>query len=133
MEIKRKMFFLSVITPIICLCSGAILVSGQVNNSTAADADTLEQGKRIYARECSSCHGDRGKGDGPAAIAMVPKPRDLAKVTANKNDDRFFLKISGGASSMPAYKGVLSDIQIRQVIAYIRTLGASSKTAGDRP
>ena len=135
MRIKEKIFFLVLAAPVVYLCSCAILAAGQENNPSAADTKALEQGKAIYVRECSSCHGLQGKGDGPAAIALTPKPRNLAKVTAdqNKTDDQFFQQISGGRSPMPAYKSVLSDTQIRQVIAYIRSFGASAKGNGGRP
>ena len=40
-----------------------------------------ERGKDIFERECSSCHGARGAGDGPAAAFLDPKPRDFTKKT----------------------------------------------------
>jgi len=43
---------------------------------TEADAAA---GKALYLQECSGCHGDRGKGDGPAASFVEPRPRDLTK------------------------------------------------------
>jgi len=35
-------------------------------------------GKEKYDQICASCHGPGGKGDGPAAAALDPKPRDLS-------------------------------------------------------
>jgi mono/diheme cytochrome c family protein len=34
-----------------------------------------------YARYCASCHGTTGRGDGPAAVALVPAPTDLTSST----------------------------------------------------
>src|SRR5438874_1993616 len=38
--------------------------------------DTVK-GKAVYAKWCAGCHGDTGAGDGPAAAAMVPRPRNF--------------------------------------------------------
>lgn len=48
-------------------------------NSTA-NADDLQQGKMIYdgAGACASCHGATGAGDGVAAAALDPKPRNFS-------------------------------------------------------
>ena len=38
---------------------------------------TLTRGKEVYETRCAPCHGDRGAGDGPAAAAIEPKPRNF--------------------------------------------------------
>ena len=35
-------------------------------------------GAMVFARDCSGCHGPAGKGDGPAAVSLLPRPRDLS-------------------------------------------------------
>lgn len=40
-------------------------------------ADLVAKGKASYEVNCASCHGDRGLGDGVAAAALQPKPRNL--------------------------------------------------------
>ena len=47
----------------------------------SADEASIEKGKGIYMGigACFSCHGPTGKGDGPAAIALNPKPRSFAE------------------------------------------------------
>lgn len=47
---------------------------GQPPQFARASAD---RGKQLFAQNCASCHGERGKGDGPAAVALNPKPQDL--------------------------------------------------------
>jgi mono/diheme cytochrome c family protein len=39
----------------------------------------LERGKAVFARNCASCHGIGGRGDGPASATLVPRPRDFTK------------------------------------------------------
>lgn len=45
--------------------------------STAASVTTMELGAEVYVSQCQPCHGGGGKGDGPAARFVDPKPRDL--------------------------------------------------------
>ena len=93
----------------------------------AADA---EQGKKLYGQFCASCHGQSGKGDGPAAAALNPKPRDHTdKEYMSKMSDDEMLKVikNGGASVgksplMPPWGASLKDEQIQDIMAYVRTL-----------
>jgi mono/diheme cytochrome c family protein len=93
----------------------------------AADA---EQGKKLYGQFCASCHGQSGKGDGPAAAALNPKPRDHTdKEYMSKMSDEEMLKVikNGGASVgksplMPPWGASLKDDQIQDIMAYIRSL-----------
>lgn len=95
--------------------------AGKTNPVTDAAA-----GKDAYTVNCASCHGDAGKGDGAAGAALTPKPAVLAGTT--KADDYLFWRISEGgsmapfSSSMPAFKGVLTEEQIWQTVAYIHSL-----------
>ncbi len=86
------------------------------------------KGKEIYAEKCGSCHGPEGEGDGPAAAALDPKPRNLsdAEYVSTLSDEHIFKTISEGGAAvgksplMPPWKGVLSEDDIWNVIAYLR-------------
>ena len=101
----------------------------------AADA---EQGKKLYGQFCASCHGQSGQGDGPAAAALNPKPRDHTdKEYMSKMSDDEMLKVikNGGASVgksplMPPWGASLKDEQIQDIIAYVRTLCCISCSSG---
>ncbi len=48
----------------------------------ASKALAEEAAKVTYQRYCGSCHGMEGRGDGPAAEALTPRPTDLTKLTS---------------------------------------------------
>jgi cytochrome c553 len=89
-----------------------------------------EPGKKLYEQFCASCHGQSGRGDGPAAAALNPKPHNHTdKATMSKlSDDELFKVIKNGGASvgksplMPPWGASLKDDQIKEILAYIRTL-----------
>jgi mono/diheme cytochrome c family protein len=88
------------------------------------------QGRKLYLTYCSSCHGDKGKGDGPAASSLPAKPADHTDGSVmNQLTDKFLMEIiskGGGAvgksALMPAWGSQIKDQQLRDVIAYIRSI-----------
>src|SRR5262249_6296321 len=56
---------------------GAVLAPALVAPAAAAAGPTAAVGSRVWAERCSGCHGDDGRGDGPAAAALVPPPRNF--------------------------------------------------------
>ena len=102
--------------------------SSTLKNPIASDPTTLKDGKALYVSNCSPCHGDKGKGDGPAAVALNPKPADhSSSVMQNETDGSIFYKISEGRSPMPTYKSVLTENQRWELVDYIRTLNKTGK------
>lgn len=93
------------------------------------DAATLAAGRQIYAQNCAVCHGVEGKGDGPSAVALNPKPVDLTVHARLHAEGELFWWVSNGipGTGMPAWTG-LSDLSKWQVISYIRTLGLPAAT-----
>jgi mono/diheme cytochrome c family protein len=91
-------------------------------NPLGADAPTA--GASVFKTNCESCHGPQGHGDGPVASALDPAPKNLAELQAVAGDDYLFWRIAAGkeGTSMVAWKGVLTDEQIWQVVSFIRTL-----------
>ena len=58
----------------------AVTTAGIVG-ATAAEAASADEGAKLYATLCASCHGASGGGDGPAAGAMTPPPTNLTQST----------------------------------------------------
>lgn len=44
-----------------------------------ATPEEVARGAQAFARECAACHGAEGRGDGPAAYLLYPKPRNLVE------------------------------------------------------
>ena len=95
--------------------------AGQMN---PLGSEAASKGADVFHTNCETCHGPQGHGDGPAGQALDPKPRNLAKLQATAGDDFLFWRIREGkpGTSMVAWKGILTDEQIWQVISFIRTL-----------
>jgi mono/diheme cytochrome c family protein len=86
--------------------------------------DAAQAGAEVFRTNCEMCHGPQGRGDGPAGQSLEPKPGNLAQVQMDAGDDYLFWRIHDGkpGTSMVAWKGILTDEQIWQAVAFIRTL-----------
>jgi mono/diheme cytochrome c family protein len=91
----------------------------------AAKGDAAK-GKTVFATNCAMCHGDAGKGDGAAAAALVPKPRNFTDkaLMSKKTDDDLFKVVTKGSpnTGMAPYEKMLSEDDRWNAIAFIRTL-----------
>ena len=86
--------------------------------------ESAAAGAEIFKATCESCHGPQGHGDGIASQSLDPKPRNLAELQAITGDDYLFWRIHAGkpGTSMIAWKGILTDELIWQIVSFIRTL-----------
>jgi mono/diheme cytochrome c family protein len=86
--------------------------------------DAADAGAEVFRTNCEMCHGAQGHGDGPAGQSLEPRPGNLAQVQTKAEDDYLFWRIHDGkpGTSMVAWKGILTDEQIWQAVAFIRTL-----------
>jgi len=85
-------------------------------------------GREIYVNICIRCHGINGKGE--QGIKLVPPPADIsAPAVQGRLDGTLFRRIHEGKpnTAMGAWKHALSDDEIWDVLAYVRTLGVGSE------
>lgn len=89
----------------------------------------LAEGKKVFEANCVACHGAKGEGDGVAAQALNPKPRNFTDTAYMRTRTREQLRkviSDGGAASgfsplMAAWKGTLKEDQIDAVLDYVLT------------
>lgn len=79
--------------------------------------------KEVYQRLCVPCHGAEGEGDGVAAIALNPKPRDFtsSEFTGEFTDEQLAVSITSGKGVMPSFGAMLTQEQVTQLVEYIRS------------
>ncbi|HEX8969557.1 MAG TPA: cytochrome c, partial [Chloroflexota bacterium] len=114
--------------------SGVPLDVMNIRDPIPPDERSLAIGKDVYTTDCEVCHGETGRGDGPAGLRLVPRPADLRLHTAPgvHTDGELYYWVAYGfaGSAMPAWKERgLTDEQIWSVINYARaTFGNSGDT-----
>ena len=93
-------------------------------NPIKSDATSIATGKELYMQHCKSCHGTKGKGDGPKAAQLDTESGDFTKPDFQKQTDgALFYKTSEGRKDMPSFKKKIADQNdIWAVVNYLRTL-----------
>ena len=91
--------------------------------STKADPAAVARGKDLFQQKCSVCHYDTSdaKKIGPGLKGL--NKRGTFTVNNNKvTDENLKVWIENGDSLMPPFKDVIDDSQVKDVIAYVKTL-----------
>ncbi len=100
-----------------------------LKSSLISNSKIIAEGKKVYENMCWSCHGLDGKGNGPAAVAINPRPADHTSGKVQKQTDgNIYWKISTGRGAMQPYGKTLTSKQRWALVAFIRHLGASSNS-----
>lgn len=92
----------------------------------STSAETLALGKELYAANCAACHGEDGVGKVLGAADFT----DLRFVDDRAPRD-FYLTVTQGKGSMPAWQGRLSQDERWAVIDFIRTFSYDATLPGD--
>ena len=95
-----------------------------VENPIPTSDSSIAAGAATYTQFCVICHGNEGKGDGPGAAALNPKPADFsAEHVQMLSDGGLFWFITNGSAgtAMPPWKDVLSEQQRWELVNFLRT------------
>jgi mono/diheme cytochrome c family protein len=138
--LKPAMFAASFLALILAVaCSSVEEDNGKSRDADARPAaaavspELLAKGAALYKTNCVACHGETGKGDGPAAGVLKPPPRDhtdrayMSKLT----DDEIAKTIKfGGAIKgkplMPSHPQFKEE-ELRALVAHVRSLSEPNK------
>ena len=102
----------------------------------AQPSDTLDRGHTVYREHCVECHGEGGKGDGPKAPFLSPRPGNLVSAaTSAKTDKELLRTIAQGKprTAMPGWKEALPEEDQQAVLQYIRSLIQFSRSPTATP
>jgi cytochrome c oxidase cbb3-type subunit 3 len=110
--------------------------TGGITLVKGADPD---QGAHWFSFYCVHCHGWTGKGDGPTAAMLDPRPRNMTNgkyLNFISNVDVFTMIKGGGkarnlSEAMPPWGNVLQDQDIWNVVAFVRSLAVNPKYTSD--
>jgi mono/diheme cytochrome c family protein len=116
------------------LCvAAAAAITAMAAAGASARLQAQPRGKNVYDAHCVECHGESGRGDGPSAAYLTPRPRDFTsgkyKVRSTETgsvptDDDLMQSVRQGlyATAMPAWDRILADTEIREVVDYLKAL-----------
>ena len=94
-----------------------------MKNPVAQSDGSAKVGMALYTKNCASCHGKTGLGDGVKARTLKDSPGDFSKADFQKQSDGdLFYKTKTGRGEMPKYEGKLTDDEIWNLVNYMRTL-----------
>jgi mono/diheme cytochrome c family protein len=93
-----------------------------MKNPVAAGEAGNKAGMALYTKNCASCHGKTGLGDGVKARMLKEFPGDFSgAVYQDQTDGEHFYKTKFGRGEMPKYEGKLADEDIWNMVNYMRT------------
>jgi mono/diheme cytochrome c family protein len=106
---------------------------------TGFAAESIVRGQRLFAANCAICHGESGRGDGPAAAGLFVRPADLtASHLLEHSDGELFWWLSHGITdpeggrAMPGFAATLKPADRWALIDFVRAnnAGASARSKG---
>jgi len=93
--------------------AAVVLFAGTVSFAQSA-------GEATYKAKCQMCHGAKGMADTGAGKAMKVKPATNPEVKA-LSEEKMIDAVEKGTGKMQAYKGKLTDAEIKDAVSYFRT------------
>lgn len=94
-----------------------------MKNPNKISDESLKIGQMLYTKNCSSCHGKTGKGDGVKARTLETFPGDFSSADyKNQTDGEKFYKSKIGRDEMPKFEGKIPDEDIWNIVSFMNTM-----------
>ncbi len=95
-------------------------------NPVPDDAASVAAGRARFLKSCVVCHGPEGKGDGPAAFTLQPRPVNLQVHVPQHAPGEIYFWITNGISgtAMPSWQDNFSDTERWEIVRYLQALAA---------
>ena len=106
---------LPILTALLCF----VLVASGCNR-TRKSAE--ERGAGIFVRTCASCHGPAGRPSQRLGLAVMPRDLSDSRLYQLRSDAELMEVIKNGKGAMPAFGALLSEEELRLVVAHLHTL-----------
>ena len=130
---KRLSIF--AVAGLMAACGGSEPAANTPSSAPAATATAPAPAPAAFSAEgtfntvCATCHGSTGMGDGPAGMALDPRPASFADPAfwETRDDDHIFKVIKEGGASvgrsalMVGWGALYSDDQIHEIVEYVKT------------
>jgi cytochrome c553 len=121
--VRKATIYMMVLSALVVSSTGAWA-------SGAANTEPEPKVPEKFGAFCGPCHGPAGKGDGPAAASLNPKPRNFTdgKYMNTRTDAQLINVIKNGSAAekfspmMVGYGSMVNDQEIKEIVAFIRSL-----------
>lgn len=103
-----------------------------LRNPVPASPLTLQNGAQLFQKHCAVCHGESGRGDGPAAKDLKTPPADLTdrEEITRMPEGEIFWKVAYGRDPMPPFRRLMRDEEIWRLTHYVREIGRTGGAPG---
>jgi mono/diheme cytochrome c family protein len=103
--------------------------AAKLANPVQSTAASIAAGRTLFEKNCVSCHGATGAGDGKSAAQMNPKPSNLLDATwkHGSSDGEIYTLIRDGSknTSMKGFAGKMSAQELWSVVNYVKSLSTT--------
>lgn len=94
-----------------------------LRNPFPPDTASIARGRGLYEAQCATCHGLSGRGDGPLAASLRPRPADFrVHMAAGHTDGELFTWLSKGVpgTAMPPFEAQIPETDRSHLVNFIR-------------
>jgi mono/diheme cytochrome c family protein len=131
--LARPAYRASLTAGAVLLVAGGVLAFGvdrhtqaqdpSAGNPVAPTQESIARGRELFQQNCIACHGVDGRGDGPNAADLNPKPTDFRLHMPLHTDPQFYAFIHDGypGTAMPAWGDTFSEEDIWNLVNFLRS------------